>query len=83
MSMSMYATDVAPNRAVRAQRKIIDVLNSRREEGQTALVVYAGDAHAVTPLTDDVETINNLVPSPQPNIMPVLAASRLPVSILP
>jgi len=71
MSMSMYATDVAPNRAIRAQRKIIDVLNSRREEGQTALVVYAGDAHAVTPLTDDVETINNLVPSLQPNIMPV------------
>ena len=74
MSMSMYATDVAPNRAVRAQRKIIDVLNSRREEGQTALVVYAGDAHAVTPLTDDVETINNLVPSLQPNIMPVFGS---------
>lgn len=74
MSMSMYATDVAPNRAIRAQRKIIDVLNSRREEGQTALVVYAGDAHAVTPLTDDVETINNLVSSLQPNIMPVLGS---------
>ena len=71
MSLSMYANDVAPNRAVRTQRKIIDVLNSRREEGQTALVVYAGDAHAVTPLTDDVETINNLVPSLQPNIMPI------------
>lgn len=71
MSLSMYANDVAPNRAVRAQRKIIDILNARREEGQTALVVYAGDAHAVTPLTDDVETINNLVPSLQPNIMPV------------
>lgn len=74
MSMSMYANDVAPNRAVRAQRKIIDVLNSRREEGQTALVVYAGDAHAVTPLTDDVATINNLVSSLQPNIMPVLGS---------
>ncbi len=71
MSLSMYANDVAPNRAVRTQRKIIDVLNTRREEGQTALVVYAGDAHAVTPLTDDVETINNLVPSLQPNIMPI------------
>ena len=71
MSLSMYANDVAPNRAVRTQRKIIDVLNKRREEGQTALVVYAGDAHAVTPLTDDVETINNLVPSLLPNIMPI------------
>ena len=71
MSLSMYANDIMPNRAVRTQRKIIDVLNTRREEGQTALVVYAGDAHAVTPLTDDVETINNLVPSLQPNIMPI------------
>ena len=71
MSLSMYANDVAPNRAVRAQRKIVDILNTRREEGQTALVVYAGDAHAVTPLTDDVETINNLVPSLEPNIMPI------------
>lgn len=71
MSLSMYATDVIPNRAVRTQRKIIDILNTRRQEGQTALVVYAGDAHAVTPLTDDVETINNLVPSLQPNIMPI------------
>ncbi|MBT5484970.1 MAG: VWA domain-containing protein [Gammaproteobacteria bacterium] len=71
MSLSMYANDVAPNRAIRAQRKIVDVLNTRRDEGQTALVVYAGDAHAVTPLTDDVETINNLVSSLEPNIMPV------------
>ena len=74
MSMSMYSTDVAPNRAIRAQRKIIDVLNLRRQEGQTALVVYAGDAHAVTPLTDDVETINNLVSSLEPNIMPILGS---------
>ncbi len=71
MSLSMYANDVAPNRAIRAQRKIVDVLNTRRDEGQTALVVYAGDAHAVTPLTDDVETINNLASSLEPNIMPV------------
>ena len=74
MSMSMYSTDVAPNRAIRAQRKIIDVLNLRRQEGQTALVVYAGDAHAVTPLTDDVETINNLVSSLEPNITPILGS---------
>ncbi|HTR01034.1 MAG TPA: VWA domain-containing protein [Candidatus Acidoferrum sp.] len=71
LSLSMYATDLSPNRATRAQRKIMDILNFRRQEGQTGLVVYAGDAHAVTPMTDDVETISNLVPSLQPNIMPV------------
>jgi Ca-activated chloride channel homolog len=71
MSLSMYAEDLRPNRAIRAQRKIVDILDFRRQEGQTGLVVYAGDAHAVTPMTDDVETINNLVPSLLPDIMPV------------
>ncbi len=74
LSMSMYADDVSPNRATRAQRKIVDILDYRRAEGQTGLVVYAGDAHAVTPMTDDVDTINNLVSSLQPNIMPVLGS---------
>ncbi len=74
MSMSMYATDLAPNRAVRAQRKVMDILEYRRKEGQTGMVVYAGDAHAVTPMTDDVETISNLVPSLLPNVMPILGS---------
>ncbi len=71
LSLSMYSTDLTPNRATRAQRKVMDILEYRRKEGQTGLVVYAGDAHAVTPMTDDVETISNLVPSLQPSIMPV------------
>jgi len=74
LSMSMYATDLRPNRITRAQRKLMDLLDYRREEGETALVVYAGDAHAVTPMTDDVSTIANLVPSLQPSIMPVLGS---------
>jgi Ca-activated chloride channel homolog len=77
LSMSMFADDVSPNRATRAQRKIIDILEYRRAEGQTGLVVYAGDAHAVTPMTDDVETISNLVPSLLPDIMPVLGSKPL------
>lgn len=71
LSLSMYATDLAPNRATRAQRKVMDILHMRKQEGQTGLVVYAGDAHAVTPMTTDVETIGNLVPSLLPGIMPV------------
>ncbi len=77
LSLSMYAEDLRPNRAIRAQRKIVDILDYRRQEGQTGLVVYAGDAHAVTPMTDDVETINNLVPSLQPNIMPTRGSKPL------
>ncbi len=77
LSLSMYAEDLRPNRAIRAQRKIMDILDYRSAEGQTGLVVYAGDAHAVTPMTNDVETINNLVPSLQPSIMPVRGSKPL------
>ena len=44
MSLSMYAEDIAPSRLVRARQKIVDVLRLR-DEGFTALVAYAGDAH--------------------------------------
>ncbi|MEY4640411.1 MAG: hypothetical protein RLZZ227_405 [Pseudomonadota bacterium] len=77
LSLSMFAEDLRPNRAIRAQRKIVDILDMRQQEGQTGLVVYAGDAHAVTPMTDDVETINNLVPSLTPDIMPVRGSKPL------
>ena len=53
---------------------VAEFLALRSREGQTGLVVYAGSAHAVTPMTDDVETISNLVPSLQPGIMPVLGS---------
>ena len=87
LSLSMYSTDLTPNRSTRAQRKVMDILEYRRKEGQTGLVVYAGDAHAVTPMTDDVETISNLVPSLQPSIMPVpgsdpVAGTKLALELL-
>ncbi|MEQ8485224.1 MAG: VWA domain-containing protein [Pseudomonadales bacterium] len=73
LSLSMFAEDVAPSRMVRARQKIADVLR-RRDEGFTALVAYAGDAHAVVPLTDDVRTIENLLPALAPDMMPVLGS---------
>ena len=69
-STSMYADDVAPSRLVHAKQKITDILRNR-DEGRTALVVYAGDAHVVTPLTHDVETIQHLLVSVEPRIMPI------------
>jgi Ca-activated chloride channel homolog len=68
-SYSMAAADVSPSRSERARQKITDILNIRGD-GQTALLVYAGDAHTVTPLTDDADTIRNLLPSLSPYIMP-------------
>lgn len=87
LSLSMYSTDLNPSRLVRSQRKLIDILNSRKEEGQTALVVYAGSAHTVTPLTDDIATISNMVSALDPNIMPLLGSNpeegiRLAVELL-
>ncbi|WP_082859331.1 VWA domain-containing protein [Microbulbifer sp. Q7] len=70
LSPSMMATDLAPNRLTRARLKILDILKQRKD-GLTALVAYAGEAHIVTPLTDDTATIANLVPPLSPRIMPV------------
>ena len=60
LSLSMHARDLQPSRLVRARLKLIDLLRER-QEGHTALIGYAGDAHVVTPLTDDVATIENLL----------------------
>ena len=86
LSLSMFAPDHQPTRLDLAKRKLRDIL-ALREEGQTALVVYAGDAHTVTPLTDDVVTIESLVPSLSPNIMPLfgsnpVAAVELAIGLL-
>ncbi len=70
LSYSMLATDLQPNRLERARFKIEDLLN-RFQEGQTAIVLYAGDAHTLVPLTEDVETIRTLLPSLHPSLMPV------------
>ena len=67
---SMNATDVQPSRAERARRKLHDILQ-RRDEGLSALIVYSGDAHVVTPLTDDTGTISTMLPALSPEIMPV------------
>lgn len=76
LSLSMFAADHVPNRLDLAKRKLRDIL-ALRQEGQTALVVYAGDAHTVTPLTDDVVTIAALVPSLSPNIMPLFGSNPM------
>lgn len=69
LSPSMMSEDLKPSRLVRARLKMIDLLRQRKD-GQTALLVYAGDVHVVTPLTDDVETIVNIIPALHPNVMP-------------
>ncbi len=69
LSLSMLATDVKPDRLTRAIRKIRDLL-AAREGAFTGLVVYAADAHVVTPLTDDRRTVEGLLAALDPLIMP-------------
>jgi len=72
-SLSMLATDLKPSRQVTVKHKLTDLLKAR-QEGQTALLVYAGDAHIVSPLTDDTDTILAMVPALTPLIMPALGS---------
>lgn len=69
LSRSMDAADIKPSRLRRARFKIADILKQRKD-GQTALIVYAGDAFTVTPLTNDTETINNQLSALTTSIMP-------------
>jgi Ca-activated chloride channel family protein len=69
LSRSMDVADIKPGRLVRARHKITDILKLRTE-GQTALVVYAADAFAVTPLTSDTDTIMALLPDLETRLMP-------------
>ena len=69
LSPSMLAEDIKPSRLVRARYKLIDILKKRRE-GFTALVVYGGEAHTVSPLTEDSNTIISLVPILHPTLLP-------------
>lgn len=69
LTETMNAADVTPSRLIRARYKISDLLKLRRD-GQTALLVYSGDAFTVTPLTNDVDTIDSQLSALTTDIMP-------------
>ena len=79
VSRSMDAQDVAPSRLTRAKHKILDILQARRE-GQTALVIFAGDSFVVSPLTEDARTMKTLVQTLETDLMPV-QGSRLDLAL--
>ena len=70
LSNSMLSPDLEPSRLVRARYKVSDILKQGRD-GQTGLVVFAGDAFTVAPLTHDTDTIEALLSPLQPALMPV------------
>ncbi|UVE16458.1 VWA domain-containing protein [Pseudomonas sp. LS44] len=70
LTPEMLAGDIQPTRLEQARRKLLDLLEARRD-AQTAIIVYAGSAHTVVPLSDDIATSRNLLEALKPSIMPV------------
>jgi Ca-activated chloride channel homolog len=62
LSQTMNAEDVRPSRVARAREEIQDLLDISRGT-DIGLIAYAAVPHMVTPLTDDVATIKNLLPA--------------------
>ncbi len=73
----MDARDLKPSRLQRARFKLLDILAKSRE-GRTALVVFGGEAHLVSPLTDDSDTIAAMIPALSVDIVPAAGDSLLP-----
>ena len=70
LSDSMLIKDLMPDRLTRAKFKLHDLLK-HREVGQLGLIVYTGEPFIVSPLTDDAQTIEALLSTLSPKIMPV------------
>lgn len=69
MSRSVYATDIKPNRLTQEKYKAKDLLPYWKE-GMTGLVAYANNSYLVSPLTEDSQTLANLITNLSPEIMP-------------
>lgn len=69
LTPEMLATDSPPSRLEQARRKLFDLLQAR-SDAQTAIVVYAGSAHTLVPLSDDLATSRNLLDALKPSLMP-------------
>lgn len=63
------ATDLPPDRLTHVREKVLHILE-QRGEAVTALVVYAGSAHTLVPLSNDVLTSANLLQALHPKLMP-------------
>lgn len=76
LSLSMLSDDLKPNRLSRARFQLMDLLKSHPEQ-QFGIVVYAGSAHTITPISEDPQTLINLTPSLSPLIMPSMGANAM------
>lgn len=76
LSLSMLADDLKPNRLSRAQFKLQDLLKQHPELAK-GMVVYAGTAHTLVPISQDNQTLLNLLPNLSPIMMPLYGSDPL------
>ncbi|MEI9935739.1 MAG: VWA domain-containing protein [Pseudomonadota bacterium] len=96
LSHSMGGTDVSPSRAERARLELRDLLHAR-PASPTSLVVVAGSAHVLMPMTDDPAVLETYIAALAPDLMPsdgeafaraakliepMAAAAKAPLSVL-
>lgn len=79
LTPEMLANDLAPNRLAQVQAQVLSLLK-QRGAAFSALVVYAGSAHTLVPLSNDLLTSENLLKALQPDLMPV-AGQRADLAI--
>jgi len=79
LSSSMNQVDVQPSRLERAKQKIEDLL-ALRGGSPSGLIVYAGSAHQVIPLTNDRNIISNYLGALSTEMMP--RPGKLPEKVL-
>lgn len=74
MTLSMFASDMAPSRLVRQKFKIREFIKAYTK-GEMALIAYSGDAHVVTPFTEDYQAVDNLISGLSPEIIPAIGSN--------
>ncbi|MCB5162406.1 vWA domain-containing protein [Marinomonas algarum] len=73
-SLSMYATDIKPNRQTQLKQTLRDIL-AQSKEGDLALVAFAGEGFVISPFSQDRETITHFLLALDPIIMPTYGSN--------
>ncbi|SDD84510.1 vWA domain-containing protein [Riemerella columbipharyngis] len=69
VSNSMNAQDIAPNRLTKAKKIVVDVMK-KLPNSRVGLVVFAGNAESIMPLTTDFSAIETYIAGIETSIMP-------------
>lgn len=70
LTPDMLASDLPPSRLHQMRSKVMQMLHAQLP-GQTAIVVYAGSAHTLLPLSTDPAMADNLLQALHPELIPL------------